>query len=80
LRRAVLTALAAGLIKPSAQVTQETRAMVERKAELRRQRARRKKLLKLKTKLAKAKEGRERDQVLQKIRLVSPWWKEPAKK
>lgn len=53
--------------------------MVERKIELRRRRARRKKLLKLKDKLATAKEGREKDAVLTKIRAVSPWWKEPAK-
>lgn len=53
--------------------------MVERKIELRRRRSRRKKLLKLKDKLASAKEGRERDAVLSKIKQVSPWWKEPAK-
>jgi len=53
--------------------------MVERKIELRRRRARRKKLFKLKDKLATAKEGREKDALLTKIRTVSPWWKEPAK-
>lgn len=54
--------------------------MVERRSELKRRRTRRKKLIKLKAKLATAKEGRERDQVLQKIRIVSPWWQEPKKK
>ena len=53
--------------------------MVEKKIELRRRRARHKKLLKLKDKLASAKEGREKDVILTKIRVVSPWWKEPAK-
>jgi hypothetical protein len=53
--------------------------MVERKIELRRRRSRRKKLLKLKDKLAKAKEGKDKDTILNKIHIVSPWWKEPAK-
>jgi hypothetical protein len=52
--------------------------MVERKIELRRRRARAKKMDKLKAKLAKAKDGKERDGVLTKIRRISPWWKEPA--
>jgi len=56
--------------------------MVERKSELKRRQHRHKKLRKLKSKLATAKEGRERDQVLRKIRIISPWWHEsaPAKK
>jgi len=52
--------------------------MVERKIELRRKRQRRKKLLKLKSKLARAKDSRDKDHLLQKIHKVSPWWKEPA--
>jgi hypothetical protein len=52
--------------------------MVERKSELKRRQHRRKKLFKLKARLAAAKDGRERDQVLKKIRLLSPWWREPA--
>ncbi len=51
--------------------------MVERRIELGRQRARRKKMFKLKAKLAAAKDNREREQVLQKIHRISPWWKEP---
>jgi hypothetical protein len=51
--------------------------MVERKMELRRQRARRKKLLKLKDRLAKAKTNSERDTVLKKIHRISPWWVMP---
>jgi hypothetical protein len=51
--------------------------MVEKKIELRRRRSRRKKLTKLKTKLAAAKEGRERDAVLTKIHVISPWWTAP---
>lgn len=53
--------------------------MVERRSELKRRRSRKKKLTKLKARLASAKDGREREQVLQKIRVVSPWWKEPPK-
>jgi hypothetical protein len=54
--------------------------MVEKKSELRRRRSRGKKLGKLKLKLANAKEARDRDVILGKIAIVSPWWKEPAKK
>ena len=50
--------------------------MVEKKIELKRRRTRIKKMRKLKTKLALAKDGRDRDQVVQKIKKVSPWWKE----
>jgi hypothetical protein len=53
--------------------------MVERKIELRRRRSRSKKLVKLKDKLAIAKEGKEKDGILSKIHVISPWWKEPAK-
>jgi hypothetical protein len=53
--------------------------MVERKIELRRRRTRHKKLNKLKGRLARAKDGRERDLLLQKIHKVSPWWTEPAR-
>jgi hypothetical protein len=52
--------------------------MVERKSELKRRYHRRKKLAKLKKKLAAAKDGREKEAVLKKIQVVSPWWKEPA--
>jgi len=51
--------------------------MVERRSELKRRRARTKKMFKLKARLAKAKEGRERDQILNKIHVISPWWKDP---
>ncbi len=53
--------------------------MVEKKIELRRRRARAKKLSKLKVKLGKAKEQRDRDIILGKINVISPWWKEPVK-
>ncbi len=55
--------------------------MVERRSELNRRYQRKKKMKKLKAKLAKATAGRdsrERDKVLAKIRVISPWWKEPA--
>ena len=54
--------------------------MVERKIELHRRQRRHKKMLKLKRKLALAKDNREREQILQKIRQTSPWWTEPATK
>jgi hypothetical protein len=52
--------------------------MVERAIELRRRRKRQEKMRKLKTKLAAAKSGGEREQLLQKIHRHSPWWKEPV--
>jgi hypothetical protein len=51
--------------------------MVERKIELRRRRKRHEKMRKLKAKLAAAKSGGEREQILQRIRRLSPWWTEP---
>jgi hypothetical protein len=51
--------------------------MVERKIELRRKRSRRKKMLKLKDRLARAKNNGERDTVLKKIHRISPWWVAP---
>ena len=50
--------------------------MVERKSELRRQRSRRKKMLKLKSRLAKAKSNSEKDQIVKKIQRISPFWTE----
>lgn len=50
--------------------------MVERKIELRRRRSRGAKLEKFKTKLANAKDGKERDDILKKIHRISPWWTE----
>jgi hypothetical protein len=52
--------------------------MVERKIELRRRRSRAKKMVKLKAKLAHAKDGKERDTVLLKIHRISPWWQAAA--
>jgi hypothetical protein len=52
--------------------------MVERRSELKRRYHRKKKLAKLKARLAAAKDNRERDTVLKKIRILSPWWTEPA--
>jgi hypothetical protein len=52
--------------------------MVERKMELRRNRCRKKKLLKLKARLARAKNSGERELVLKKIHRISPFWKEPV--
>lgn len=51
--------------------------MVERRSELNRRYRRKKKLGKLKNKLAAAKDGRERDTILRKIHLLSPDWSEP---
>ncbi|HEX5269124.1 MAG TPA: DUF6800 family protein [Gemmataceae bacterium] len=52
--------------------------MVERKTELKRRYQRRKKLTKLKKKLATAKDSREKETVLKKIHAISPFWQEPA--
>jgi hypothetical protein len=52
--------------------------MVERKTELKRRYHRKKKLSKLKRKLAAAKDGREKEAVLKKIHVISPFWQEPA--
>ena len=51
--------------------------MVERRTELDRRFQRKKKMRKLKAKLAAAKDPRERDVVLKKIHRISPWWLEP---
>ena len=55
--------------------------MVERKSELKRRYHRKKKMAKLKERLATAtanKDNRKRDETLAKIRILSPWWKEPV--
>ncbi len=52
--------------------------MVERKIELKRRYQRKKKLTKLKKKLAAAKDGRDKEVVLKKIHVISPFWQEPA--
>jgi hypothetical protein len=52
--------------------------MVERRIELNRRYHRKRKMAKLKAKLAAAKDNREREHILQKIRRISPWWTEPA--
>jgi hypothetical protein len=52
--------------------------MVERKKELKRRYHRKAKMAKLKSRLAHAKDSREKDLVLQKIHVLSPWWAEPA--
>ncbi|MGL4551745.1 MAG: DUF6800 family protein [Gemmataceae bacterium] len=51
--------------------------MVERRKELDQRYSRKKKMLKLKRKLALAKEAKEREVVLKKIKHLSPWWVEP---
>jgi hypothetical protein len=51
--------------------------MVERRTELDRRFQRKKKMTKLKAKLAAAKEPRDRDAILKKIHRISPWWLEP---
>ncbi len=52
--------------------------MVERKRELKQRYHRKQKMAKLKAKLAAAKDAREREAILHKIRALSPWWTEPA--
>jgi hypothetical protein len=53
--------------------------MVERKKELKRRRHRRQKMLKLKGRLAGAKDAREREQIVKRIQKVNPLWAEAAK-
>jgi hypothetical protein len=53
--------------------------MVERRKELNARYHRKKKMAKLKAKLAAAKDGRDREAILNKIHRISPWWKEPQK-
>jgi hypothetical protein len=50
--------------------------MVERRSELNRRYQRKKKMAKLKAKLAVAKDGREKEAILKKIHVISPWWQE----
>jgi hypothetical protein len=52
--------------------------MVERRTELNRRYHRKQKLAKLKARLAAAKDGREKEAVLKKIHVLSPWWQEPT--
>jgi hypothetical protein len=52
--------------------------MVERRTELNRHYHRKKKMGKLKAKLAHAKDNREKETILKKIHALSPFWTEPA--
>jgi hypothetical protein len=52
--------------------------MVERRIELNRRYHRKKKLAKLKAKLAAAKSNHDKEAILKKIHVLSPWWQEPA--
>jgi hypothetical protein len=52
--------------------------MVERRTELNRRYHRKQKLAKLKSRLAAAKNNAEREAILKKIHILSPWWREPA--
>ena len=53
--------------------------MVERRSELDRRYHRKQKMAKLKARLAAAKSGGEKETILKKIHVLSPWWAEPAK-
>lgn len=48
--------------------------MVERRKELDKRYQRKRKMFKLKAKLATAKDEKEKEKVLEKIRKISPWW------
>ena len=50
---------------------------VERRTELNRRYHRKKKMAKLKARLAAAKDSKEHDTILNKILHMSPWWQEP---
>ena len=51
--------------------------MVERRSELKRRYGRKAKMRKLKNKLARAKDAREKETILKKIHKTNPTWKEP---
>lgn len=51
--------------------------MVERRTELNRRYQRKAKMRKLKSRLARAKDAREKENVLKKIHKMNPMWKEP---
>jgi hypothetical protein len=51
--------------------------MVERRSELKRRYHRKKKMRKLKARLAAPKDARDKENVLRKIHLLSPAWVEP---
>jgi hypothetical protein len=53
--------------------------MVERRIELTRRYHKKKKMLKLKAKLADAKNEADREKLLYKIHCLSPFWTEPVK-
>jgi hypothetical protein len=53
--------------------------MVERRSELNRRYHRKKKMAKLKARLAEAKSNSERETILKKIRILSPWRQEPVR-
>jgi ribosomal protein L18 len=52
--------------------------MVERRMELKRRYHRKKKMAKLKMRLAAAKSNHDKEVILKKIHILSPWWQEPA--
>ena len=52
--------------------------MVERRMELKRRYHRKAKMRKLKLKLVTAKSGGEREAILRKIHILSPWWTEAS--
>jgi hypothetical protein len=52
--------------------------MVERRSELKRRYHRKHKMAKLKSRLAAAKTGHDKEVILKKIHALSPWWTEPA--
>lgn len=53
--------------------------MVERRTELNRRYQRKKKMGKLKARLATATNPHDREAILKKIHAISPFWEEPAK-
>jgi hypothetical protein len=54
--------------------------MVERRCELKRRYHRKKKMAKLKARLAAAKDGHTKEVILKKIHVLSPWWEEAVAK
>ena len=61
------------------QAIPRTSVMGERRTELNRRRHRKGKITKLKAKLETLKDARQREEILKKIRRLSPLWTEPVK-
>jgi hypothetical protein len=68
----------AGAVEVASADEPEEGRMVERRTELNRRYHRKQTMAKLKARLAAAKSNSEREGILRKIHILSPWWTESA--